>query len=257
MWRVWLLGLVQGLTEFLPVSSSGHLVVMKYWFKVASPGATLEIVLHLGTLLAILLAYRRDLAVWLRDLAKGGREAYQLLLWVGVATLPAAMLGYIFEDWVGQYFVPSVVVFGWLITSILLWLTPPATEASFRTMSDLTWWEVLAIGCMQALALMPGLSRAGSTIFMGRALRLKPEEAARFSFYMAIPVITGAFLLSWLHHPTQLWETPDALSAMIISAIAGLFAIKWVKNTLGHGGAWRKFGFYTCAMALLTWWLGG
>lgn len=257
MWRVWLLGLIQGLTEFLPVSSSGHLVVMKYWFGVVSPGATLEIVLHLGTLLAILLAYRRDLTLWLKDLLQGGREAYRLLLWVLVATIPAGVLGYAFEDMVGQYFLPSVVVFGWIVTSILLWLTPPATESSFRTMLDLAWWEVLAVGCMQALALIPGLSRSGSTIFMGRTLRLKPEEAAGFSFYMAIPVITGAFLLSWLHHPTQLWKTPDALSAMIISAVAGLFAIKWVKNTLGHRGAWRKFGFYTCAMALLTWWLGG
>ncbi len=257
MWRIWLLGAVQGLTEFLPVSSSGHLVVLKYWFDVQSPGASLEIVLHMGTLIAVLVGYRRDIKEWTTGMRRGHRQAWRLLWLVAIATVPAAIIGYGFEATVGQYFIPSAVIAGWLLTSVLLWLTPAPGQRDIRNIHDLSGWEAMAIGCMQALALWPGLSRSGSTIFMGRVLRLSPDDAARLSFYMAVPIIAGAFGLTWLRHPGVMSGASFTVSGMIISAIAGLIAIKWVKHTLDRSGAWRRFGLYTFGMALLTWWLGG
>lgn len=259
MWRVWFLGIIQGLTEFLPISSSGHLIVFKNWFSLPAPGASLEVALHLGTLMAIVIGYRQDLWQWVDDLFHGSRPARQLFYRVGLATLPAAALGYFFEDRVVSYFIPTAVIGGWLVTSVLLWLTPkPTSSQLYRSLESLAPWETLAIGLMQSLALWPGLSRSGSTIFMGRLFRLSPEESARFSFYLAIPVLSGAFALTWwrhpLHHP---FSTPFAISGTIIAAISGLVAIKWVQSALKRPRVWRRFGLYTFGMALLTWWLGG
>lgn len=258
MWRVWFLGLVQGLTEFLPISSSGHLIVVKYWFALPAPGASLEVALHLGTLMAIVVGYRQELWQWTHDLFQGSYPARQLLYHVFLATLPAAALGYFFEDRVVAYFIPSAVIVGWAVTSLLLWLTPVPTSDPYRSIESLAPWEVLAIGTMQSLALWPGLSRSGSTIFMGRLFRLSPETCAQFSFYLAIPVLSGAFVLTWWRHPLQHpFSTPFALSGTIVAAISGLFAIKWVKSALKRPRVWRRFGLYTFGMAILTWWLGG
>lgn len=257
MWRVWFLGLTQGLTEFLPISSSGHLVVFKNWFSLPAPGASLEVALHLGTLMAILIGYRRELGLLCQGLFRGRPPAWHLFSRVLLATIPAAALGYFFEDRVVSYFIPTAVIGGWLVTSVLLWLTPkPAPES--RSIESLASWEALAIGTIQSLALWPGLSRSGSTIFMARVFRLSPEASAQFSFYLAIPVLVGAFLLTWWRHPLQHpFSTPFAVSGTIIAAITGLFAIKWVQSALKRPHVWRRFGLYTLGMALLTWWLGG
>ena len=175
-----------------------------------------------------------------------------------LATLPAALLGYFFEERVVSYFIPTAVIGGWIVTSVLLWLTPRHVAKTYRPVESLAAWEALAIGTVQSLALWPGLSRSGSTIFMARVFRLSPEDSAQFSFYLAIPVLAGAFMLTWWRHPLQHpFSTPFSLSGTIIAAISGLFAIKWVKSALKRPQVWRRFGLYTFGMALLTWWLGG
>ncbi len=258
MWRVWVLGLIQGLTEFLPISSSGHLIVLKNWFSLLAPGASLEVALHLGTLMAIIIGYRQELALWIHHCLQGQVAARRLVYQVLFGTVPAAALGYFFEARVVSYFIPTAVIGGWLVTSLLLWLTPTPTSTPHRALESLSFWEALAIGIMQSLALWPGLSRSGSTIFMGRIFRLSPEASAQFSFYLAIPVMCGAFVLTWWRHPLQHpFSTPFAVSGTILSAIAGLFAIKWVQSALKRPRVWRRFGLYTFGMALLTWWLGG
>ncbi len=258
MWRVWFLGLTQGFTEFLPISSSGHLVVFKNWFSLPAPGASLEVALHLGTLMAIIIGYRRELGFWAQGLLQGREPAWRLFSRVLLATIPAAALGYWFEDRVVSYFIPTAVIGGWLVTSVLLWMTPRPLKDGCRPIESLRYWEALAIGVMQSLALWPGLSRSGSTIFMARVFRLSPEASAQFSFYLAIPVLAGAFMLTWWRHPLQHpFSTPFSVSATIVAAISGLFAIKWVRSALKRPHVWRRFGLYTFGMALLTWWLGG
>lgn len=250
MWRTLGLGVLQGLTEFLPVSSSGHLVVFKNWFRLSSPGTLLEVSLHLGTLLSILFIYRRPL--WKLFLGVWTRRPNDLrLFWMlMVASAPAGLLGFLLEEWVGSFFVPSAVVVGWLITSSLLWFTPSPHKGT-RQITAANIWDALQIGIFQALALWPGLSRSGSTIFMARHLDFTPDAAAQFSFFMAIPVIGGASILTLMQYHGDLLSGRMGF-AVLTAAIIGSFALKWVKRSVARPWMWRSFSFYTAGMAILA-----
>lgn len=257
MWRILVLGLLQGLTEFLPVSSSGHLVVLRHWFGFTQTTGAMEVALHVGTLVAVVVGYRKDLVQWLFDLKLGDKSARRLLHRVILASVPAAVLGIAAGPWVSRFFVPRAVAVGWLLTTGLLWATPAAGEGT-RRLDELTGREAFFIGVMQALALWPGLSRSGSTIFIGRNLGLEPADAARFSFYLAIPAVTGAAIITL---PDLISQSQIPLTwlggSTVLAALSGLYAIKWVTRALKHPRAWRCFGLYTLALAASTWFLGG
>lgn len=257
MWPLVALGVLQGLTEFLPISSSGHLVLVKHGFHVTAPGAAMEIALHGGTLLAIIIMYRERLASLLRGGLTGDPASWRLLAQLAVASLPAAVVGYTLGSRITGFFTLSGASLGFLLTSFLLWMTP-ASDYGERHLAHLRWSDALWIGIAQALALWPGLSRSGSTIVMGRTVGLDPASAAEFSFLMAIPVTLGAMLLSWPDMTRLAGPTPLALGlGMLASAVTGLFAIKWVKRLLLHNRTWRLLGFYTLGLALLGWFIGG
>ena len=124
MWAVLGLGVIQGLTEFLPISSSGHLVVLKTLFGVASPGAALEVALHAGTLLAVFWAYRHWFVEWLGQLRAKERAAWDLMGRLVVGSVPAGILGLLLGEMVARYFTVEAVLLGWVATSVLLWITP-------------------------------------------------------------------------------------------------------------------------------------
>lgn len=253
---VMLLGLIQGLTEFLPISSSGHLVVMKFLFGVTSPGAGLEVALHVGTLFAVLWAYRRWLGAFLQQLRQGEREAWGLFLKLVVASIPAGLAGLLLQDMVGRFFTVGAVLVGWLMTSLLLWVTPGPAEGT-RRLTEMTAGTAVLVGLAQALALWPGLSRSGSTIAMGRVTGLRPDDAAQFSFLLAIPTILGASVLempSLVRAPIPLFWL--GLSALV-AAITGAIAIQWVKGIVNRPTVWRGFGLYTALAALAVWIIGG
>lgn len=258
MWRIMILGLVQGLTEFLPVSSSGHLIVLRAFFGLSSHGAEMEVALHVGTLLAILVGYRNDLLELLKGLMNKKKWARRTTALVIVATIPAVLIGYALEDWISQWFFPLAVGAGWLMTTAALWLTPPATYGEKR-ITSLTWVSALVIGIAQSVALWPGLSRSGTTIFAGRVLGLAPQEAARFSFYMAIPVTLGASVLTLApgNHLLSGGSQGAIVFGMGMAAISGIFAIEWVKHALATTRLWRRFGWYTLILGGATFWLGG
>ena len=195
-----LLAVVQGLTEFLPVSSSGHLVLAAAWLHVDEPGVVLEIVLHLGTLIAVVLYFREDVWSLLSDgwsLLRGHRSLEQrrsgaMIVWLILGTLPAAIFGYFFGDHVEAAFEdPRIVCVALLLTGLLL-LSTLFRRPGRRQLSG---GIALLVGLWQTLALFPGISRSGSTIAGGMLLGLRPEEAARFSFLLSIPIILGAALL--------------------------------------------------------------
>lgn len=256
MGAILVLGVIQGLTEFLPISSSGHLVVLKVWFGVASPGAGLEVALHAGTLFAVLWAYRHWLSTFLVNLWRRQGGAWPLLMKLAVASVPAGLAGLLLQDVVSHFFSVGAVIVGWLATSLLLYITPSPGEGT-RQLADMGLATALLVGLAQALALWPGLSRSGSTIAMGRVTGLKPDDAAQFSFLLAIPTILGASLLeapalaraaipiSWL-----------ALSALL-AAITGIVAIQWVQGIVNRPRLWRGFGLYTASAALVAWIIGG
>lgn len=254
--RVMLLGLVQGLTEFLPVSSSGHLLLMGPWLGARDAGVALAVWLHAGTLLAVVWGYRRELAGFLADLVSGRRAARREAILILVATIPAVLGGLLLDPILSEVVGPAWVAAGWLATTLLIWHTPPG-EAGSRKIADLGLAAAIGVGIFQALALWPGLSRSGATLFAARRFGLAPLEAARLSFWMAIPTVAGALVLTIARHPgTPIG--PAWVAGFAMAAVSGYFAIKWVQWVLAESRRFRQFGWYTLAAALVAavagWW---
>lgn len=251
-----LLAVVQGLTEFLPISSSGHLVLVEQALSVdgaggqAGAGLLLPIALHLGTLVAVLIVYRRDVLQILRDLVRGQpREALLVVL----GTLPAGVVGVAFKDYFGELFASGrSAALGLLVTAALLVVADRArrrAQAAGGGRRALRWTDALAIGCVQAVAIFPGISRSGSTIAVGMLRGLEPLQAARFSFLLSIPAILGAAVLelgSFLEHPPT---GPDQLLlgwGLVVAAMVGWAALRVLIAFLNRG-AFLWFAAY-CAV---------
>lgn len=197
-----ILALVQGLTEFLPVSSSGHLILPATLLGWQDQGLAFDVAVHFGSLLAVLLYFRRDivtlLLAWLSSLRGQASDDGRLAWWVIVATLPAVVAGFLFNDFI-ETNLRNAWVLGTttLVFGILLGLAQKFS-VSAKQCRDLTLTMVLIIGFAQALALVPGTSRSGITITAAAFLGLSLVEASRFSFLLSIPVIAGAALLKTL-----------------------------------------------------------
>ncbi len=203
-----ILGLVQGLTEFLPVSSSGHLVLGKAVLGIVEPGVVFEVFVHFGSLLAVLLVFRHDIAMLLRALVdlfrapfhSSGRQALhspgvQLLGYLVAASIPAAVIGLAFDDKIEAAFSdPARVCWMLIVTAAILALTAIKRPAG----QPLNLRNTLLIGLAQSLAILPGISRSGSTISVGLLQKIDGTTAARFSFLLAVPAILGATLLKAL-----------------------------------------------------------
>ena len=190
-----LLGLIQGLTEFLPISSSGHLAVAQHFLPgFSQPGLLFDIVLHLGTLLAVLIYFRREVMLLVRSLAPGDGGTVWRRLWVMliVGTLPAVIVGLLLGGVVERSFEQLWVVgLGLIVTGTLL-LCSRAISKEGRDLAQLNVRDALAVGLFQSAALVPGISRSGSTIVGGLMRGLSHDAAARFSFLLSVPVILGA-----------------------------------------------------------------
>lgn len=182
-------GIVQGLTEFLPVSSSGHLVLVHKFFGFTEPNIFFDICLHAATLMAVILYFGRDIISLVRE------KNFKWLFYIAIATVPAVLAALLFEDRISAFFTsPVKVAFMLIITGTVLFIGQVAlwkTEASGKKLSFFT---ALAVGIAQAFALLPGISRSGMTISAALAGGVKAEEAFKFSFLLSIPVILGATL---------------------------------------------------------------
>ncbi|TVQ01651.1 MAG: undecaprenyl-diphosphate phosphatase [Planctomycetaceae bacterium] len=234
-----ILAIVQGIAEFLPISSSGHLVLVGRWLGYNSESATVEIILHGGTLGSILVVYwRRILRLLVQD-----RRVIPLLI---VGTVPAVLVGLpiklFAESWLKDPLLAGCLL---LVTAALLLglkrLRPGTVEYA-----DLRWWQALAIGCFQAVAILPGISRSGATIFGGRWFGLRGDEAVTFSFLLAIPALSGATVLALrdLMKPATDQPTIGVLvTGALISFVLGIFALRWLmvwarKDRLHWFAAW-------------------
>ncbi len=237
-----ILGLLQGLTEFLPVSSSGHLVLAKHILSVELPGVSFEIIVHIGSLLAILIYFRSRLWTLVRSLFDRSLQSERKIVsYLILATVPAGVLGVLLEDFFEDVFAQPVYA-GWalIVTAFILMSTRWATRPS----RDLTWSPALMMGFAQALAILPGISRSGSTISAGLHAGLKPSVAAEFSFLMAIPVIGGATLLK----AKELLGVPPELLGQyalgaIISFVTSMVAVYLVLAVLRRG-RFEYFAYY-------------
>ncbi len=184
-----ILAIVQGIAEFLPISSSGHLVIVGALLGETSESAAVEIILHTGTLASILVIYWRRILMLLTS----DRRVLPLLV---VGTLPAVVIGLSIKIY-AEPLLKSPLLAGCmlLVTAALLWTLRhlPQGETEYP---QLRWWQALAVGCFQAVAILPGISRSGATIFAGRLLGLQSADAVTFSFLLAIPAISGATVLA-------------------------------------------------------------
>ncbi|MCK5219219.1 undecaprenyl-diphosphatase UppP [bacterium] len=240
IWEAILLGIVQGLTEFLPISSSAHLILipkMLGWEAPLLNSLTFNVALHLGTLLAVGIYFRKELAElaraavragWKRD--PWGEPKARLVWFIVLGTVPAVIAGLTMEDKVaGTFRSPAVIAVCLIGVSLIMGIAERWT-VKCREMESMKLGDVLLIGLAQALALMPGVSRSGITIAAGLALRFKREEAARFSFLLGIPVIFGAavFELKKLAGLGLDQSAITLLAGMLTAALAGYAGIKFL-----------------------------
>jgi undecaprenyl-diphosphatase len=233
-------GLIQGLTEFLPVSSSGHLVLIPALFNRPGPDLATNAMLHLGTLAAVLVYYRSDIAM----MAKFDKPARRLITLIVIGTIPAVILGLLFEDKVEELISePKKVAFMLIVTGVVL-LATTQLRLGDRTMKDITPRGSMLIGLAQALALIPGISRSGMTISAGLARGLKRTEAARFAFLLGIPVIAGAGLLQMVD-AIRLGESIPATVwvGVVVAGLSGYAAIAILLRLLTRVGL-APFGLY-------------
>lgn len=222
------LGLVQGLTEFLPVSSSGHLVVVPALAGWDDPSIGFDLLLHVGTLLAVLVYFRADLARLARGLFGRSDDVAadrRMVLYLGAATVPAAVAGLGFEDFFEDLFdEPLWVCLFWVVTAVILVGGERLHQAAAPR--AMTFGTAMLIGSAQAVALAPGISRSGATIAVGLALGLPRLEAARFAFLLAIPAIGGGALTLI---PDVLDGTFDltgsVLAGFVVAAASGYVAV--------------------------------
>ncbi len=273
-WHILLLALVQALTEFLPVSSSGHLVLASQLFGWDYQGLAFDLALHFGTLLAILVYFRQD--VWeliVETLrwrpGKPMNESQRLAFGIALATVPAGLAGLALGD-AGAMVLrhPLMIAANLVVFGALLWFadlhsrkhaaTVEKASASAAKFSEIGFGKALLIGCAQALALMPGTSRSGATMTAGLLLGLDRTRAARYSFLLSIPVM----VLATAH---AAWEMRDATATPLawsdfflgaaISAIAGWLVIRFFLETIRRVGV-APFAIYRFVLAavVVAWW---
>ena len=243
-----ILGIIQGLTEFLPISSSGHLVILPYFLKWdlnSTESYIFNILVQIGTLLAVIFYFRSDLLAIIKDFFKQifagqpfGTHNARLGWLLIIATIPAGIIGLLFEDAVEQAFSsPRFVGIALLITGILM-VIAEIVNKKIGDIHDITLPVALLMGFMQSLAIFPGISRSGSTISGGMFSHVRRKEAGKFSFLMSIPIMLAAGALSTYKLFTEIREPEGFLPVLVLgfltAAIVGYIAIRWLLKFLSE-----------------------
>jgi undecaprenyl-diphosphatase len=251
------LAVVQGLSEFLPISSSGHLILIPHFLGWTDQGLAFDVAVHVGTLLALLIYFRRELTTmlvaWLESLLQGRHTSDSRLAWqILVATIPVGLVGLLCHDFIEEHFRNPLFVAGTLgFFGILMYLADRIGRGRGDEHS-LSWPQALAIGCAQALALMPGTSRSGITMTAGRALGLSRSGAARFSFLLAIPGIAAA----GAYEEMKLFTSPEPvdwlpmLVGVVFAAVSGIACIHFLIRFIERIGL-LPFTLYRLLIAAL------
>ncbi len=265
-WQALILGVVQGLTEFLPISSSAHLVLVPHalgWSLDPDQAFIFDVLVQLGTLVAVLVYFRRDWVAMARALWRARRSPgaltrdpqVRLLLAVALATVPAAVAGALFKARIAAVFSAPRLVGGFLLFTAAWMAGGEWLGRSRRTLHDLTWRDALWIGAGQALALLPGVSRSGATIAAGMARDLQRPAAARFSFLMAVPIMLGAGALAlrdWAALPASGEFGAALLVGFAAAVVSGYGAIRALLGFLARHSLW-PFVVYCAALGAWVW----
>ena len=257
-----ILGIVQGIAEFLPISSSAHLIIFRDIFGIGASMPTdmalsFDIALHFGTLLAIGIYFFKDfIAMISKGLTKGVKDDQGKILWYLVAaTIPAALAGLLFEDVIegiirNNFYVIAIAL---AVMGILIYLADKFCKNK-REVKDMKLKDALIIGCSQVLALIPGFSRSGTTIAAARTLGIERENAAKFSFFLSAPVVCGAVVLELLDKATWAVIIAEPLTfilGIVISFIIGLVCIKYLLKYLQKHN-FKIFMIYRIIIAIIV-----
>lgn len=247
-----LLGLIQGITEPIPISSSGHLLIAEHLFSLRIEGLSFAVLVNFSSLLAILLIYRQDLVLLARNawrfLAKKDaacKSDFMFVAYLVVGTVPAAVIGFLFNDIISRQ-LSGVTTIGvtLLLTGVALWLI--RNLKGKKQDKDLSWRDALVVGFAQAIALIPGISRSGATIVAAMGLGMKQETALRFSFMLYIPVSIGGMLLeanNMLSDPLLPTHAVAYASAFLCSLVASYYSLRWFMGIMARGNL-KWFSLY-------------
>jgi|TARA_X000001036_G_scaffold315201_1_gene293655 undecaprenyl-diphosphatase len=242
-----ILGIIQGLTEFLPISSSGHLVLVQEILGLELPGNDFEILLHLGTLCSILVVFFKDIKNIF--LTVSSKETQRFILMIIIGTLPALIIGLGLKDLIAELF-DNLLVVGFAL--IFTGLTLISSFYFNRQKNEYSIFRSFLIGIAQAVAIIPGISRSGMTISCALLLGLDSKQAAKFSFLLAIPVIGGAGILMVTDIETaSSIDFSTLMGGLFSSFFIGVVALKWLLAWL-EDGKFHYFGIYCLLIGIIT-----
>ena len=267
IWQALVLGVVQGLTEFLPVSSSGHLVLFQNLFGMKEPLLAFDIAVHGGTLLAVLAFFHKDILDILKDFTNSLQRIVSKTpastpsiqpphrgLWVCIliTLIPTGIMAVCFKHLFETAFSKLIfVAAAWFVMGLLLILSERFQKGQ-RDLSVIHYGDAFWIGWVQGIALLPGVSRSGSTILAGMFLGIKKEDAAKFSFLISIPAVAGAIVMD-LKEGIQYFSAHTAvvLAGFLAAAITGYLVIRWLMRLIQQG-RFFLFGYYCIAVSLFA-----
>jgi undecaprenyl-diphosphatase len=260
-----ILGIIQGAGEFLPISSSAHLILAPWFFRFPDPGLSFDVALHFGTLFAVVLFFWRDwVAIFSVTKAQlfpdgsstpvvpQGRSLYgkNILYFLVIATIPGVLAGYFLESYAESVFrSPLLIAFTLSLVGLILYLVDKF-HSHRKTLEKITWIDSLLIGLSQAVAIIPGVSRSGATITTGLALGLSRQSAARFSFLLSTPIIFGAAIVKMPHllkNGLDIYLIIGMLSAAVSGYLAIRYLLKFVEKS-----SYAVFFWYRLGLALLV-----
>lgn len=254
------LGLLQGATEFLPISSSGHLALVEHYFGIEEAGLTFDVALHLGTLLGVMVYFRRDLMMMLTAVVLPGKlgedlKDHRLLaFYICLGTMPAVIAGYFLKDAAETVFRSPYLIAGSLAGAGVLLLLADKMGKHLRSIKSIGLIDVAVIGLSQAFALMPGVSRSGITMTAGLVRGLNRMSAARFSFLLSVPIIFGAGVYNLpdiINQGSEPGQQGFYLAGFIAAALSGYFVIAFLLRFV-QSHSFAVFAYYRFVLAGLV-----
>lgn len=239
-----ILGIVQGLTEFLPVSSSGHLVLLQKIFGIENNVILFDIILHLGTLLAVIIVYRKSLLELIKN--PFGKKMKMVIL----GTIPTLVIALLFKDFFENAFSGGLLFIGFLSTAILL-LLADYSQKKYTTFKKMDYKYILTMGFFQGLAILPGLSRSGTTVTSSLVLGVNKDEALEYSFLLSIPIILASLVYELIFSPITLVSSDilPMIVGFLASSVFGILSIKFTIK-LVKSNSYKYFSIYLIVLGI-------
>lgn len=254
-----LLGIIQGIGEFLPISSSAHLILVPYLLGIPEHSLAFDVALHFGTLIAVLFVFFNDwwqlaLGAYNKVFHKKDSFENKMFWYLVIATIPGALLGKIFEDYIEGFFrhLPLLIAIALAVMGVLIYVGDKWAEVHYRKQTEyknLTLKQAFIIGLSQALAIFPGFSRSGTTMLAARLMGVSRDASAKFSFMLSVPIIVGATLLKLPDMITNF--SLNLIIGIITAAIFGILSIKFLLNYIKKKD-FAIFAFYRLIFALIV-----